>query len=290
MASNVIELIKVLRDRTGAGMMDCKKALMETDCDVEKAVEWLREKGIAKVAKKASRIAAEGLTHVVVNGNEALILEINSETDFVSKSDAFKNLVVEVANVVLASKPANIEAAKALTQDIFTNATIKIGEKLDFRRFELVTKSDDQTFGSYIHMGGKISVLVVENGANAEVAKGLAMQIAANNPQYITTSDIPAEAIEKEKAVQMEAAKNDEKLKDKPEQALVKIIEGKVNKIFAESVLVKQDYLLDPSQKVEQVLTSNKISVAKFVRYQVGEGIAKREENFAEEVAKQING
>ena len=289
MASNVIELIKVLRDRTGAGMMDCKKALMETDCDVEKAVEWLREKGIAKVAKKASRIAAEGLTHVVVNGNEALILEINSETDFVSKSDAFKNLVVEVANVVLASKPANIEAATALTQDIFTNATIKIGEKLDFRRFELVTKSDDQTFGSYIHMGGKISVLVVENGANAEVAKGLAMQIAANNPQYITTSDIPAEAIEKEKAVQMEAAKNDEKLKDKPEQALVKIIEGKVNKIFAESVLVKQDYLLDPSQKVEQVLTSNKISVAKFVRYQVGEGIAKREENFAEEVAKQMN-
>lgn len=289
MASNVIELIKVLRDRTGAGMMDCKKALMETDCDVEKAVEWLREKGIAKVAKKASRIAAEGLTHVVVNGNEALILEINSETDFVSKSDAFKNLVVEVANVVLASKPADIEAAKALTQDIFTNATIKIGEKLDFRRFELVTKSDDQTFGSYIHMGGKISVLVVENGANAEVAKGLAMQIAANNPQYITTSDIPAEAIEKEKAVQMEAAKNDEKLKDKPEQALVKIIEGKVNKIFAESVLVKQDYLLDPSQKVEQVLTSNKISVAKFVRYQVGEGIAKREENFAEEVAKQMN-
>ena len=289
MASNVIELIKVLRDRTGAGMMDCKKALMETDCDVEKAVEWLREKGIAKVAKKACRIAAEGLTHVVVNGNEALILEINSETDFVSKSDAFKNLVVEVANVVLASKPANIEAAKALTQDIFTNATIKIGEKLDFRRFELVTKSDDQTFGSYIHMGGKISVLVVENGANAEVAKGLAMQIAANNPQYVTTSDIPAEAIEKEKAVQMEAAKNDEKLKDKPEQALVKIIEGKVNKIFAESVLVKQDYLLDPSQKVEQVLTSNKISVAKFVRYQVGEGIAKREENFAEEVAKQMN-
>lgn len=289
MASNVIELIKVLRDRTGAGMMDCKKALMETDCDVEKAVEWLREKGIAKVAKKASRIAAEGLTHVVVNGNEALILEINSETDFVSKSDAFKNLVVEVANVVLASKPANIEAAKALTQDIFTNATIKIGEKLDFRRFELVTKSDDQTFGSYIHMGGKISVLVVENGANAEVAKGLAMQIAANNPQYVTTSDIPADAIEKEKAVQMEAAKNDEKLKDKPEQALVKIIEGKVNKIFAESVLVKQDYLLDPSQKVEQVLTSNKISVAKFVRYQVGEGIAKREENFAEEVAKQMN-
>ena len=289
MASNVIELIKVLRDRTGAGMMDCKKALMETDCDVEKAVEWLREKGIAKVAKKASRIAAEGLTHVVVNGNEALILEINSETDFVSKSDAFKNLVVEVANVVLASKPANIEAAKALTQDIFTNATIKIGEKLDFRRFELVTKSDDQTFGSYIHMGGKISVLVVENGANAEVAKGLAMQIAANNPQYVTTSDIPADAIEKEKAVQMEAAKNDEKLKDKPEQALVKIIEGKVNKIFADSVLVKQDYLLDPSQKVEQVLTSNKISVAKFVRYQVGEGIAKREENFAEEVAKQMN-
>ena len=288
MASNVIELIKVLRDRTGAGMMDCKSALLANDCDIEKSVEWLREKGIAKVAKKASRIAAEGLTYVVANGNTGLIIEVNSETDFVSKSDAFKELVTTVANVILEKKPANIEEAKEVTQSIFTEATIKIGEKLDFRRFQLVEKTDAQSFGAYIHMGGKISVLAVLNGVSQEAAKGVAMHVAANNPQYVTAEDIPAEVIENEKKVQMEAAKNDEKLKNKPEQALVKIIEGKVNKYLGESVLLKQDYLLDPSQTVENFLKSNSLSVASFVRYQVGEGIAKREENFAEEVAKQI--
>ena len=288
MASNVIELIKVLRDRTGAGMMDCKSALLANDCDIEKSVEWLREKGIAKVAKKASRIAAEGLTYVVANGNIGLIIEVNSETDFVSKSDAFKELVTTVANVILEKKPASIEEAKEVTQSIFTEATIKIGEKLDFRRFQLVEKTDAQSFGAYIHMGGKISVLAVLNGVSQEAAKGVAMHVAANNPQYVTAEDIPAEVIENEKKVQMEAAKNDEKLKNKPEQALVKIIEGKVNKYLGESVLLKQDYLLDPSQTVENFLKSNSLSVASFVRYQVGEGIAKREENFAEEVAKQI--
>ena len=288
MASNVIELIKVLRDRTGAGMMDCKSALLANDCDIEKSVEWLREKGIAKVAKKASRIAAEGLTYVVANGNTGLIIEVNSETDFVSKSDAFKELVTTVANVILEKKPANIEEAKEVTQSIFTEATIKIGEKLDFRRFQLVEKTDAQSFGAYIHMGGKISVLAVLNGVSQEAAKGVAMHVAANNPQYVTAEDIPAEVIENEKKVQMEAAKNDEKLKDKPAQALEKIIEGKVNKYFAESVLFAQDYLLNPELKVEQAIANEKAKLVKFVRYQVGEGIQKREENFAEEVAKQM--
>ena len=288
MASNIIELIKVLRERTGAGMMDCKAALLANDLDVEKSCEWLREKGIAKAAKKASRIAAEGLTYVVTKGNDAVILEINSETDFVAKSDDFKNLVSEVASIVLEKKPACINCAKELTNELFTNATVKIGEKLDFRRFEIVSKNDSQTFGAYMHMGGKISVLTLIEGLDEEVAKGLSMHIAANNPSYISSSDIPQEAIENEKRIQTEAAKNDEKLKGKPEQALVKIIEGKVNKIFSETCLLSQEYLLDPSKKVEQLLKEKGLKVVKFVRYAVGEGIAKREENFAEEVAKQM--
>ena len=287
MASSIIELIKVLRDRTGAGMMDCKTALLENDSDVEKACEWLREKGIAKAAKKASRIAAEGLTYVVAKGNDAVILEINSETDFVAKSEDFNNLVHTVADLLLEKKPACINCAKELTKEIFTNATVKIGEKLDFRRFEIVSKTDAQSFGAYVHMGGKISSLVLVDGNDDETAKGLAMHIAANNPTFISTKDIPADQIEHEKGIQMEAAKNDEKLKNKPEAALVKIIEGKVNKIFSESVLFAQEYLLDPSHKVEQFLKEKGLNVVKFVRYAVGEGIAKREENFAEEVAKQ---
>lgn len=289
MASSLIELIKVLRDRTGAGMMDCKTALLENDSDVEKAVDWLREKGIAKAAKKASRIAAEGLTHVIVSNNEAVILEINSETDFVAKSDAFKELVATVANLILEKKPACINCAKELTNSIFTDATVKIGEKLDLRRFEIVTKTDDQTFGAYMHMGGKISVLTVINGVNAEIAKGLAMHIAANNPLYIASSDISAESIANERKIQIEASKDDPKLQGKPQAVVEKIIDGKVNKFFSESVLLEQVYLLGDNQKVSNVLSNASLSVAKYIRYQVGEGIAKREENFADEVAKQIN-
>ena len=287
MASNIIELIKVLRERTGAGMMDCKAALLENDCDVEKSCEWLRQKGIAKAAKKATRIAAEGLTYVVAKGNDAVILEVNSETDFVAKSDDFKKLVSDVADLLLEKKPACINCAKELTNELFTNATVKIGEKLDFRRFEVVSKSDDQSFGAYVHMGGKISVLALVNGTNEELSKGLAMHIAANNPTYISTNDIPAETRENETRIQLEAAKNDEKLKNQPEERLVKIIEGKVNKIFSEVVLLSQEFLLEPGKKVEQILKEKNSTIASFVRYAVGEGIAKREENFAEEVAKQ---
>ena len=269
-------------------MMDCKAALLACDSDVEKACDWLREKGIAKAAKKSTRIAAEGLTTVIAEGNNAVILEINSETDFVAKSDAFKSLVNEVAQLILAEKPACINCAKELTKEIFTNATVKIGEKLDFRRFEIVTKTDDQKFGSYIHMGGKISVLAVVNGGSDELAKGIAMSIAANNPRYLSQDDIPAEEIEKETKIQLEKAKEDPKLVGKPEKVLAGIIQGKVNKYFAESVLLAQEYLLDPSQKVANVLKSANASMVSFIRYQVGEGIQKREENFAEEVAKQM--
>lgn len=287
MALNVA-LIKQLRDRTGAGMTDCKKALEETNNDIEAACDWLREKGIAKAAKKSGRIAAEGTTYVLTSGNDAVILEVNSETDFVAKSDAFKDLVKEVANILLDKKTANVEEAKEVTKELFTNATVKIGEKLDLRRFEILHKEDDQTFGSYIHMGGKISALLVLNGDNAEAAQGIAMHIAANRPTYLTTNDIPAEAVAQETAIQMEASKQDEKLANKPANVLENIIKGKVSKYFAESVLVEQDYLLEPGTKVGAYLKNHSLSIVKFVRFETGEGLEKRVENFAEEVQKQM--
>lgn len=287
MALNVA-LIKQLRDRTGAGMTDCKKALEETNNDIEAACDWLREKGIAKAAKKSGRIAAEGTTYVLTSGNDAVILEVNSETDFVAKSDAFKDLVKEVANILLDKKPANVEEAKEVTKELFTNATVKIGEKLDLRRFEILHKEDNQTFGSYIHMGGKISALLVLNGDNAEAAQGIAMHIAANRPTYLTTNDIPAEAVAQETVIQMEASKQDEKLANKPANVLENIIKGKVSKYFAESVLVEQDYLLEPGTKVGAYLKNHSLSIVKFVRFETGEGLEKRVENFAEEVQKQM--
>lgn len=287
MALNVA-LIKQLRDRTGAGMTDCKKALEETNNDIEAACDWLREKGIAKAAKKSGRIAAEGTTYVLTSGNDAVILEVNSETDFVAKSDAFKDLVKEVANILLDKKPANVEEAKEVTKELFTNATVKIGEKLDLRRFEILHKEDNQTFGSYIHMGGKISALLVLNGDNAEAAQGIAMHIAANRPTYLTTNDIPAEAVAQETAIQTEASKQDEKLANKPANVLENIIKGKVSKYFAESVLVEQDYLLEPGTKVGAYLKNHSLSIIKFVRFETGEGLEKRVENFAEEVQKQM--
>lgn len=287
MALNVA-LIKQLRDRTGAGMTDCKKALEETNNDIEAACDWLREKGIAKAAKKSGRIAAEGTTYVLTSGNDAVILEVNSETDFVAKSDAFKDLVKEVANILLDKKPNNVEEAKEVTKELFTNATVKIGEKLDLRRFEIFHKEDNQTFGSYIHMGGKISSLLILNGDNAEAAQGIAMHIAANKPTYLTTNDIPAEAVAQETAIQMEASKQDEKLANKPANVLENIIKGKVSKYFAESVLVEQDYLLEPGTKVGAYLKNHSLSIIKFVRFETGEGLEKRVENFAEEVQKQM--
>lgn len=284
-----VALIKQLRDRTGAGMVDCKKALEENNNDIEAACDWLREKGIAKAAKKSSRIAAEGATYVLAKNDTAIILEVNSETDFVAKSEPFKALVSDVAEFLLANKPVSLEEAKSLTAEMFTNATVKIGEKLDLRRFEIVTKNADQTFGTYIHMGGKISVLTVLDGIDEEVAHGLSMHIAANRPLYISTGDIPAEAIANETAIQMEASKSDEKLANKPQNILEGIIKGKVSKYFAESVLLEQEYLLEPGTKIGAFLKNHKLSVSKFVRFETGEGLAKRVENFAEEVQKQTH-
>lgn len=300
MAQTLIDLIKVLRDRTGAGLMDCKAALLNNDSDLEKATDWLREKGLAKAAKKADRIAAEGLA--IAKTCEkceccctekcgcTVVLEVNCETDFVAKGDAFRQLVEDVAEVILDKAPANVEEAKALTTDLFTDATVKMGEKFDLRRFTLINKTDDSFVFSYVHMGGKIAVAVVLDKEDAELGKGLAMHIAANNPTYLTTADIGADAIEHETKIQLEAAKNDEKLIGKPEEMLRRIIGGKVNKYFAEMVLVEQPYLMDveSSKKVGQILAEKKVNILKYVRYQVGEGIEKRQDDFASEVMSQI--
>ena len=287
----LIDLIKQLRDRTGAGLMDCKAALLNNDEDLDKATDWLREKGLAKAAKKADRIAAEGLalTKTCEKCGKTVILEVNCETDFVAKGDAFKELVDGVAGEILKNEPKDVNAAKELTTGLFTDATVKMGEKFDLRRFEVIEKGNNFVY-TYIHMGGKIAVVVVLDKEDPELGKGLAMHIAANNPSYLSTNDIGSDAIEHETKIQLEAAKQDPKLAGKPEEMLKKIIGGKVNKYFAEMVLVEQPYLLDTEsgKKVGQVLQEKKANVVKYVRYQVGEGIEKRKDDFASEVMSQM--
>lgn len=290
MADSLIDLIKVLRERTGAGLMDCKGALLANDCDLDKAGDWLREKGLAKAAKKADRIAAEGLA-LAVKCNKCtcgttVVIEVNCETDFVAKGEAFHDLVESVARVILEKRPATVEEAKALTEGLFTDATVKMGEKFDLRRFEILEKGNG-IIGSYIHMGGKIAVGLVAEGADEELAKQLAMHIAANNPQYLKLEDVPAEIREHEMQIQKEAAKTDEKLANKPAPVLEKILEGKINKYFSEMALESQPFLLDDSKTVGQVLLEKKVKINKFVRYQVGEGIEKRKDDFTSEVMAQ---
>ena len=285
-----VNAIKSLREMTGAGMMDCKKALEINDGDLDKAKDWLREKGITTVAKKEGRIAAEGLTFVKVceGCKRAIILEVNCETDFVSKGDIFHALVEEVAEKILHSGVKTQEEAAALTQEMIVEATVKIGEKLSFRRFQLLDYTPEEGIGTYIHMGGKISVLIKLNKDDPEAAKGLAMHIAANNPLYISRELIPAEEIEHETAIQTEVTKNDPKLADKKPEMVANIIKGKVSKVLAESTLTEQEYLMVPGQKVGDFLKEKGLKILVMTRYLVGEGIAKKECDFASEVMGQI--
>lgn len=289
--------VKELREKTGAGMMDCKKALTECDGDMEKAIDWLREKGIAKAAKKSDRIAAEGLSRVTVEGDAAVIFEVNSETDFVAKNEQFLSLLEEIKTALLNAKPATLEDALAAPMkdstvaDQLTDATAKIGEKITLRRFEIVNKADGEFFGSYMHMGGNISALVVLKGnADEKVAKDIAMQVASMSPKYVTRDEMPAEVVEHERKVQTEIVKNDEKLANKPEKVLAGIIEGKISKNLKDLCLVEQEFFLNPDQKVGQYLKEAGVEVVSFIRYLVGEGIEKREDNFAEEVMSQAFG
>lgn len=289
MAKIDVNAIKTLRELTGAGMMDCKKALEESDGDIDRAKDWLREKGITTVAKKEGRIAAEGVTFVTVGeGNRAIILEVNCETDFVSKGDLFRKLIEDIAAKLLAANVRTYEEGKALVEAMLVEATVKIGEKLSFRRFEILEITGTESFGTYIHMGGKISVLVKLNKVDEEAAKGLAMHIAANNPYYISPDLIPAEEIEHETAIQMEVTKNDPKLAGKKPEMLANIVKGKVNKVLSDSTLSAQEYLMVPGQKVGDFLKERGLKVLTMIRYHVGEGLAKRTDDFAAEVLGQI--
>jgi len=294
MAAITAALVKELRDMTSAGMLDCKNALVACDGDINKACDWLREKGIAKSAKKASRIAAEGLSKVIVNGNKACVVEINSETDFVAKNEQFLSLLDSCVNTIISSDVKNNEEALALKvgnetlNDLFVNATATIGEKIVLRRFEIINKADDEIFGTYMHMGGKSSTLVIQKGGDDTLAHYMAMQVASMGATYVSSKDMPKDVVDHERQVQTEIVKNDEKFAGKPEQVIAGAIEGKVSKALKDMCLVDQEYFMDTNKKVAAELKENNAEVKSFVRFVVGEGIEKREENFAEEVAKQM--
>jgi elongation factor Ts len=286
------QMVKELREKTGAGMLDCKKALTETDGDMDKAIDFLREKGIASAAKKGDRIAAEGLTYVVAQGNEAVILEVNSETDFVAKNEAFQALVKDLAAHLLNNKPATVEEASAQTMENgatvadHINASIaKIGEKLTLRRFAVLSKTDNDAFGAYIHMGGRISVLsVLEGTTDADAAKDVSMHIAALKPKYVSRDQVSQEEVEHERQVLTQQALNE----GKPAKIVEKMVEGRLGKYFEDVCVLDQTFVKNPDQKVRQFVESKGATIREFVRYEVGEGIEKREDNFAEEVMNQI--
>ena len=288
--------VKELREKTGAGMMDCKKALDACEGNMEKAIDWLREKGIAKAAKKESRIAAEGITEVIENGNQAVLLEVNCETDFVTKNEKFTNLVNEIRDALVSSDCKTMEEAnevklsdgKTIAERIIEE-TATIGEKISFRRFEKVTKGDDEVFGIYSHMGGKITAVVVLKGNNADVARDVAMQVCAMSPIAVNRDAVPAEMVEHEKEMIKNEIKNDPKNASKTDDILDKMATGRLSKFFKENCLVEQDFIKDSSMTVAKYAETNGCEVLSMVRYAVGEGIEKRQENFAEEVAAQMN-
>ena len=291
MAQISAQLVKQLRDMTGVGMMDAKKALVQTEGDIDAAVDYLRENGLAKAAKKADRIAAEGITNVLVDGNVAVVLEVNAETDFVAKNDKFQALVAKLSEVILANKPANLEAALEIVtpegkvSDIIAEATTVIGEKISLRRFEIVEKSDADAFGAYLHMGGRIGVLtVLEGSTDADAAKDIAMHVAAINPKYVDRSEVSADELEHEKKVLTEQALNE----GKPANIVEKMIAGRLNKFLAEISLNDQPFVKDPDTTVSKFAASKGGSVKLFHRYEVGEGLEKRVDNFVEEVMGQV--
>lgn len=284
-------MVKELREATGAGMLDCKKALTETNGNMEEAITWLREKGISKAAKKQTRIAAEGLAKAKVEGNKAVIVEVNSETDFVAKNPEFTGLVDLIATAILSSNVKTVEEVMKLEvegntiENIIIDKTATIGEKLSFRRFELVEKEDNQVFGTYSHMGGKIVTLAVLEGTDEGVAKDVAMQIAAMRPLYLDKDSVPTERVEKEREILTEQAENEGLDSNK----LPMIVNGRLNKFYEEVCLLDQGFVKENKMKVSKYVESKNMKVLSFVRYEVGEGMEKREENFADEVAKQMN-
>ncbi len=285
--------VKDLREKTGAGMMDCKKALTETNGDMEKAIEYLREKGIAKAGKKSGRIAAEGIVECYISedGKTGAIVEVNAETDFVAKNQEFKDFVMDVAKQVVEKNPADVEALLAqesiseagkTVQEVLTNKIATIGENMNIRRFERF--ESEGLVAKYIHGDGKIAVLIEVTKNNPELAKDVCMQIAAAKPEYVRDSEVPQERVAKEMEILKVQAMNE----GKPEAIAEKMVQGRLKKFYAEICLVDQEFVKDPSKKISDILKENDMDVVRFVRFEKGEGIEKKEENFAEEVAKQL--
>ncbi len=289
--------VKELRERTGAGMLDCKKALEATSGNMDEAIDWLREKGISKAAKKESRIAAEGLTEGASNENEAIIFEVNCETDFVTQNEKFKSLIAELRKALLFGDCNTYEEALELkledgktVAERMIEATATIGEKISFRRFEKITKSDDEVFGIYSHMGGKITSVVVLKGENSDVARDVAMQVSAMSPIAVNREGVPAEMVEHEKEVIKAEIKNDPKNASKPDDIIEKMSTGRLNKFYKDICLEEQSFIKDSNLTVAAYVKENNSSIVSMIRFAVGEGIEKKEENFAEEVMSQIEG
>jgi len=284
-------LVKELREKSGAGMLDCKKALEANNCDIDASMDWLREKGISKAAKKADRIAAEGIASILIDGNNAVIVEVNSETDFVAKNEEFIGLVNEILNIIIKNDVKTVEEILELTSsegtvnDLIINKTAKIGEKLSLRRFVKLTKTDSESFGDYIHMGGRIAVLSLIENSSVEVAKDVAMHSAAMRPTYVKRADVPTEEIEREKNILKEQAINE----GKPSDIAEKMVAGRIQKFYKEVCLEEQPFVKDSDIDVKTFVSNNGGQIVDMIRFEVGEGIEKKEENFAEEVAKQIN-
>ena len=283
--------VKELRDKTGAGMLDCKKALEACNGNMSEAVDWLREKGISKAAKKESRVAAEGLCKIEVKDNKAVILEVNSETDFVAKNEEFVNFVNYLADTIINNDLKTREEVLSFDDNGETveaklvSLTAKIGEKISFRRCELVEKEENQVFGSYLHMGGKIGALVVLENTKEEVAKDVAMHIAAMAPVCVTRENVPVDLVEHESKVIKEQVMNE----GKPADIAEKMVVGRLNKFYKEICLEEQEFIKDSSVTVGNYVKNNGGSIVLMIRYAVGEGIEKKEENFADEVMSQIN-
>lgn len=287
------KMVKELREQTGAGMMDCKKALTETDGNMEEAIDALRKSGAAKAAKKAGRVAAEGTTFIKTAGNVAVLLELNCETDFVTKNETFQELTVDLADHILDKQPANLDeamqqtvTAKDQTVEAYINSVVAtIGEKLTLRRFALLSKTDADAFGTYLHMGGRIGALtVLEGTTDADVAKDVAMHVAAVNPSYIAREDVSEDEVNHEREILKDQALNE----GKPANIVEKMVEGRLGKYFEGICLLEQEFVKDPDMKVQKFVESQNASIKDFVRYEVGEGIEKKTEDFAEEVMSQM--
>ncbi|WP_187240418.1 translation elongation factor Ts [Secundilactobacillus malefermentans] len=292
MAKITAQQVKDLRDQTSVGMMDAKKALVASDGDISKAIDYLREKGIAKAEKKSSNVAANGLAQIAIHDNVAAIVEVNSETDFVATNDTFKDLANKIADTIALNNPADLDAAlklktdKGTIDDAIVETTQVMSEKVSLRRFQVVEKSDKDVFGSYLHNGGQIGALVILEGADQEVAKNVAMHVAAVNPEFVSRDDIPKQRLDHEREVLKKEALNE----GKPENIVEKMVDGRLRKFLSEISLADQEFVMDSDQTVSQYVSSKGGSLKSFVRFEVGEGIEKKEQNFEDEVNSQING